>query len=224
VSVRLLWRRYRDALVGDDSPQRVPRSWNGYTLWQRYWTGLLGFRLAPRNPSEPVHARAELRLGMPALGGPRLPRFDRAALSTAGTGPARGLRLETVIGGVLYVQRDAGRDRLELLVESANEEASSALLPVTVVTPQWATDYLLIFRHESGRWVAAVHVPGVRDRADVFVHAMRERASLGSDDSVVVARSVRFVPDPWVPEWQAVARGRPSGDPVSEAIEEALRS
>jgi hypothetical protein len=224
VSGQLL-RRYRDALIGDAAPPRGPRSWDGYTLWQRYWTGLLGFRLAPGNPGRPVPVEAKSRLGMPAPGGLRLPRFDRAALRTAGTGAGRGLRLDTVNGGVLYVQRDAGRDRLEILVESASEEASTAVLPVAVVTPEQAADYLLmIFRHESGKWVAAVQVPGVQDWADVFVQAMRERASLGSSDSEVVARSVRFATDPWVEEWRGVARERAVGDPVRDAIEEASGS
>lgn len=166
-------------------------------------------------------------LQMPRLEWPgvRLPRFDRAALREAGTASVRRQLLETVSGGVLYVLRDAGRGRLEILAESVSEEAGSALLPVTVVTPERTADYLLIFRaEESGKWDAAIHVPAVWDRADVFVHPLRKRVSLGSDDSEIVARSVRVVPDPWVPAWQAVARERADGDPVREAIEGALRA
>src|SRR5216684_1045113 len=47
----------------------------------------------------------------------RLPRFDRAALRTAGTVSARRLSRETSAGGVRYILRDAGRDRLEIVAE-----------------------------------------------------------------------------------------------------------
>ena len=155
----------------------------------------------------------------------RLPRFDRAAFRTAGTTSTRRQRQETVSGGVRYVLRDAGRDRLEVLAEAPSDLAGSAVLPVTVATAERTGDYLLLFRaEEPGRWVAVVHVPGFRDWADVSVHGMREIASLGSDDAATVVRSVRAVPDPWVPMWQAVARERADGDAVREAIQEALRS
>lgn len=155
----------------------------------------------------------------------RLPRFDRSAVRTAGTASVRRQRQETVSGGVRYVQRDAGRDRLEIIAQSAHVGAGSAVLPVTVVTPEGAEEYFLIFRAEgAGRWVAAAYVPGIQDWADVFVHAMRNPALLGSGDSDIVARSVRAAPDPWVPEWQEVALERSAEDPVRQAIEGALRA
>jgi hypothetical protein len=197
------WRRLLIAL-SDSTP--------AFTAW-----GSLA-----KSASGPLNSRVPWSPGLehPVV---RLPRFDRAVLRTAGTASVRGHRLEVVSSGVQFIQRDAGRGRLEILAESASDEARSAVLPVTVVTPERTAGYLLIFRAEDpGRWVADIHVPDVWDRADVFVHAMRERASLGSDDSEVVARSVRAVPDSWVPEWQAVARERAEGDPVREAIEGAL--
>jgi hypothetical protein len=155
----------------------------------------------------------------------RLPRFDRTAVRTARTESARRQRQETVISATRYVQRDAGRDRLEIMVESARVESGSEVLPVTVASPERTADYFLVFRpEESGSWVAAVYVPGIRDWADVFVHPVRDRASLGTDDSDVVERSVRAAPDPWIPQWQKVAVEREAEDPVRQAIERALRA
>jgi hypothetical protein len=131
-----------------------------------------------------------------------------------------------VSGDVRYVLRDGGRDRLEILAESSRDPLGFAVLPVTVATPDRTTDYFLVFiaEKQSGMWVAAINAPEFRDWADVSVHEMRELASLGADDAKVVARSVRAAPDLWVPVWQAEARGRGDGDPVREAIQDALRS
>jgi hypothetical protein len=155
----------------------------------------------------------------------RLPRFDRTAVRTAGTASVRRQRQETVSGDVRYVLRDAGRDRLEVIAESADVVADSAVLPVTVVTPEGAEGYLLVFRPEGASlWAAAAYVPGIRDWADVFIHAMRDRASLGDSDSDTVERSIRAARDPAVPEWQEIAQEREAEDPVRQAIERALRA
>jgi hypothetical protein len=155
----------------------------------------------------------------------RLPRFDRSAARTAGTAQVRRQRQETVIGNVRYVQRDAGRDRLEIIVEAPGIGDLPLVLPVTVISPGRAEDYLLMFRaEEPGRLVAVAYVPGIRNWAEVLVHAARDPALLGSADSDVAARSVRAAPDLWIPEWQRVAISRPAGDPVRQAIEGALRA
>jgi hypothetical protein len=158
-------------------------------------------------------------------GAVRLPRFDLTALRTAASSLTSGQRQESKIGNLRFVLRDAGQDHLGILADYASDAAGSTVLPITVVTAEHKADYLLIFRAESpGRWVAAVEVPGFRDWADVFIRDARERTSLTADDAQTVARSVRAAPDPWVPAWQAVEQERPEGDPVREAIGQALRS
>lgn len=226
MSRQSLWQRYQDALATDSAPLGVARSWEGYPLWRRYWTGLLGFRLAPKNRSAAMPATAGRPLPVPEmLGVLRLPRFDRAALRTAGTESLRRQARETAVGDIRYVLRDAGRDRLEIVAESASGSVSSLVLPVTVTTPEGSADYLLLFAaDESGTWVGAAHVPGFREWADVSVHELRALSSLDQADAPAVARSVTAAPDPWVPAWQAVARARDAGDLVRDAIEKSLGS
>jgi hypothetical protein len=214
------WRRLLIAL-GDASPAftrgRMPAAGAQVLLGKR--------RMARDEPDAQGASSAARRSSLGQPGVLRLPRFDRSAVRTAGTASVRRQRLETVSGDVRYVQRDAGRNRLEIIAESVGAGAGPAVLPVTVVTPERTEDYFLIFRaEEPGRWAAAAYVPGIRDWADVFVRAARDPASLGSGDLDVVARSVRAAPDPWVPEWQEVALDRPAGDPVRRAIEGALRA
>jgi hypothetical protein len=200
-----------DSMDGDTSPLRIARR----GVPERTAPGPLGAA-----PPQGSWLGADPRLS----GALRLPRFDRAALRTAGTASAQRLSREMSAAGVRYVLSDAGRDRLEILAETASP-ASSVMLPVTVVTPDRRTDYLLLFQaQESGTWAAALHVPGFWYWADVLIHEAREVESLDSHDAEVVRRSVRAVPDPWVPGWQSVALGRAAGDPVRDAIEEALRS
>ena len=224
MSLRSLWKRYQDALATGSAPSGIARSWDGYPLWQRYWTGLLGFRLAPKNPGEAMPGKAVPLVPVPAAPGVlRLPRFDRAALRTAGTASLRRQSWATDAGGMRYVLRDAGRERLEVVAESGSDLVKPLVLPVTVTTPERSVDYLLLFAaDESGSWVGAVHVPGFRDWADVSVHGLRELSSLDRADAPAVTRSVTATPDLWVPAWQAVARVREPGDPVREAIEKTL--
>jgi hypothetical protein len=149
----------------------------------------------------------------------RLPRFDKTVMRAASS-PSRQ-RPQRVIadGGLRYVLIDSGDDRLEILVESADDSTNAALLPVTVITPDGATSYLLLFRQDpSGAWVADLEVPGFRTWADVTIHEMREVASLSGADAEVVARSVQATSDSSVPAWQEVARSRTDGDPVRAAI------
>ena len=158
-------------------------------------------------------------------GAVRLPRFDLTAIRTASSSQASRLRQETKISDLKFELSDAGQDRLDILVEYSSAAAGSQVLPITVVTSDRRTDYLLIFwADSSGRSVAAARVPGFRNWADVFVRDLRERASLTADDATAVSRSVRAVPDAGVPAWQAVERDLPEGDPVREAIRRALRS
>jgi len=155
----------------------------------------------------------------------RLPRFDKTAIRMAASPLAPTQRQETKIGGLTFVLRNAEGDGLDILVEYSSEAARSKVLPVTVVTAQRISDYLLIFRaEESGKWVADIEAPGIEDWADVFIRDVREQASLTADDAEAVARSVRAAPDPWVPAWQAVAQARVQGDPVRNAIDRALES
>jgi hypothetical protein len=155
----------------------------------------------------------------------RLPRLDRTALKTAGTTSLYRQSLETRHGTMRYVQRDAGRSRLEITADSASDSVSNAVLAVTVTTPQRSTDYFLLFMaEESGRWAADVQVPAFHDWPEITVRGLRTVSSLDRADAEVVARSVRAAPDPWVPAWQAVAQAREAGDPVREAIENSLRS
>jgi hypothetical protein len=222
-----MWRRYQDALTAGPGPQGVARNWDGYALWQRYWTSLLGFRLAPKYPDEEMPATAGYRQQMPALEDAllRLPRFDRAALKTAGTASLQRQSRETRAGGMRYLLRDAGRDRLEIVAESASDSAGSAVLPVTVTTREQSADYFLVFiAKEPGVWVAAVQVRGFRYWADVSVHGLRASSSLDLADANVVARSVRAAPDLWIAAWQTIAQARETRDPVREAIEKSLGS
>jgi hypothetical protein len=184
---------------------------------------------ADMNDNLAIPVKRAARLPLPYLADspdvPRLQRFDRTVLRTASTSLTSRQRQTEQIGAVTYVLRDSGRDRLEILAVYSSEAAGSEVLPITVTTPERRDDYLLIFRAEdSGKWVAVVEVPGIHHWADVFVHDTRERASLTADDAETVARSVRAVPDLWVPAWQGVARARSEGDPVRKAIGEALRA
>jgi hypothetical protein len=233
VSRQSLWRRYRDALVDTRPPQDMAAvGRDGYTLWQSYWTNLVGIRLPARDPGGPGDARLApagdpARHRMPGQSAQpeaiRLPRFDRAALRTAGTPSLRRQSQEMVAAGLRCILRDAGGDRLEIIVESGSETVGAAALVVTVTTPDRSLDYLLLFTPEAPRtWVAALQAPGIRGWADVSIRGGRELSSLGPGDADAVRRSVRAVPDPWVSAWLAVAQTRAAGDPVREAIERSL--
>lgn len=149
----------------------------------------------------------------------RLPRFDKTVRQVASS--PFGQRPQRVIadGGSRYTLIDSRHDRLEILVESASDSVSGTLLPVTVVTPEGATSYLLPFRRgPSDIWTADIEVPGFRTWVDVVVHETREVASLDADDVMVVARSVQAASDSSVPVWQEIAKSRTEGDPVRAAI------
>lgn len=149
----------------------------------------------------------------------RLPRFDKTVQQVAAS--PSGQRPQRVIadGGFRYVLTDTRHDRLEILVESASDSVSGALLPVTVVTPDGAASYLLLFRQEpAGDWAADIEVPGFRTWANIVVHETREVASLDANDAKIVARSVRAASDSSVPAWQEVASSRVEGNPVRAAI------
>ena len=149
----------------------------------------------------------------------RLPRFDKTVQQVASSPSGQRPRRVIADGGFRYVLIDSRHDRLEILVESASDSVSGALLPVTVVTPDGATSYLLLFRREpSGIWAADIEVPGFRTWANVVVHETREVASLDADDVMVVARSVQAASDSSVPVWQEIAKSRTEGDPVRAAI------
>jgi hypothetical protein len=153
----------------------------------------------------------------------RLPTFDKSVLRLAATGPRASQ--ETLDGDTRYVLRDAGQDRLEILMEATGEVAGASVLPVTVDTGERVVDYVLLFMTEqSGLSVASVRVPGFRNVADVTVHERHDVAWLGGIDVEIVARSVRATPGAWAPAWHAVAGELAEGDPVRAAIEDALRS
>jgi hypothetical protein len=169
--------------------------------------------------------RVRFTLSAEVPGSLRLPRFDLTAVRTASSSQASRLRQETKFADLKFVLSDSARDHLDILAEYSGDGAGSKVLPVTVITAERRTDYLLIFWPEtSGHWIARIEAPGVRDWADVFIRDLRERASLTVDDAVTVVRSVRAVPDAGVPAWQAVEHARPEGDAVREAIGRALRS
>jgi hypothetical protein len=156
-------------------------------------------------------------------GAVRLQRFDLTTARMAGDSESSRLRQETKISDLRFVLSDSAQNHLDIMVEYSGS-AATKLLPVTVVTPERRTDYLLAFWAErSGRWVASINTPGVRDWADVFIRDLRELSSLTADDAVTVARSVRAVPDEGIAAWQAVELAHPEGDPVREAIRQALR-
>jgi hypothetical protein len=156
-------------------------------------------------------------------GAVRLQRFDLTRIRTAGDSEGSWLRQETKISDLRFVLSGPFQDHLEIMVEYSGF-AATKILPVTVVTPEHRTDYLLAFWAErSGRWVARINTPGVRDWADVFIRDLRELSSLTADDAASVARSVRAVPDEGIAAWRAVQLARPEGDSVREAIREALR-
>jgi hypothetical protein len=223
---KTLPRRYWESLTDGPLSLKV-RGRDGYSLWQRYWASLLGFRL----PVIGIEGQ-QSTFGKPAVhrnskllsaGAIRLPRFDRAALRLASTSSAGRRSEETVLADWRYVQRDAGGDRLEIIVESSDPAASDSALSLTVVTPDRSRDYLAIFKADAaGVRVAGLMVPSVRRWAEVSIWGTQPTASIGENDFDVVVRSVRAAPDPWVPVWLGVARVREAGDPVRDAIEGSL--
>ncbi|MGB6163276.1 MAG: hypothetical protein WBF75_12040 [Pseudonocardiaceae bacterium] len=150
-----------------------------------------------------------------------LPRLDRIRERAAATTPADPIATEwfSEQRDMRCVLREAGPDEVELLIETLHPLTANHIFHVRVATAERNLDYFLLPTVDtSGLHVADLLIPGVGRSLKVAVLATRPTSSLGLDDVVAVRRSVRGTGRAGRNAWRAVARQRPAGDPVQEAI------
>jgi hypothetical protein len=224
-----LAQRYWRALTGAgtaDLALPAERGHEGYGLWQRYWTSLLGIRLPATGTARQQPAQGN-PLTEPDVAGTRirLPRFDRAAVRLAATEEAERAAVRWTAADRRFTIRESGPGEIELLVEVDQEIRATQVLPVGITTPDEHRQYLMVFLPDTaGRSAGALRLAGTSDWIDVTVDAELPAATLEADDPAVrarIARSVAATPDPGMAAWAQIATSRPAGDPLRQVIEDA---
>jgi hypothetical protein len=208
------------------------RGWQGYGLWRRYWSALLGVRLPPLRDAPPPGARADPPANpvtAPSVLGPRirLPRFDRAAARFAATGEREPLVAGWTAAGWQFTVRESGPGEVELLARRDGRALPGRLLPVDVDTETGSRRYFMVFMPEPGGGSTGVlRFTPTSAWIDVTIEAEMPAGALNGADPTTraeVARSVAATPDPAMPAWAAIVAARPDDDPVSQVIRDAAR-
>ncbi|MEV6303236.1 hypothetical protein AB0M02_27755 [Actinoplanes sp. NPDC051861] len=205
--------RYLTLLIGS-GPSR-PRGIQGYGLWRRYWSALLGIHLPPLDAPDPARAPAPpTRAGFV-----RLPRFDRAALRLAASGDPERLTTGWTSGDRAYTVRESGPGEIELLVH-VDHDATAELLPADVTTDRGTHPYLLVFVPDDPHGsVAALRLSA--SFLDVATGPVQPSAALDTADPATITRSVAATPDPGMSGWARLVAGRPADDPIARVIRDA---
>ena len=227
-----LSRRYWRALTGaspvdEQSPPERGRA--GYSLWQRYWSALLGIRL-------PVQQRAVPDSGPGPAAGPspsvsvsdhltRLPRFDLVLTWQASTRSPEPHAAHWTVGGRRFTIRDSGPGEIEVVVREDRAAPVDEVVPVIAATENESRLYFMVrVADETGGSVGVLRLPVTFPWVDVTVGPEVAVGSLdGTSRSVQtqIAASVAATPDPAMPAWAAIAASRPAGDPLSQVIRDA---
>lgn len=223
-----LAQRYWRTLTGtprDDEQPRAERGRDGYGLWRRYWSSLLGFRLPVRHtaaPDVPANPLTE-----PSVRGSRirLPRFSRVAVRLAATEEAESQVARWAAAGWQFTVRESGPGEIELLVRQDRQALADRVLPVDITTESDDHRYFMVFvPDQAGGSVGVLRLAETSGWMDVTVDEELPVSALNGTDQAVlagVARSVAATPDPAMPAWAAIVASRPDGDPVSQVIRDA---
>jgi hypothetical protein len=226
--VSTLSQRYWRALTGtppDGERPPAERGREGYGLWRRYWTALLGVRLPPRI-ALPPEARTN-PLTEPSVRGSRirLPRFDRAAALLAATEDPERLVARWTAAGRRFTVRESGPGEIELLVRQDREVPAGRVLPVGVATEGGDRRYFMVFvRQPAGGSVGVLRLAETSEWIDVTVDEELPVGDLAGAEPATradIERSVAATPDPAMPAWAAIVASRPGGDPLSQVIRDA---
>jgi hypothetical protein len=160
-----------------------------------------------------------------------LPNFDRAG-SWAAEGdeprssPSPGLDWTSDDSSIRVVVTSTGSDEVQILVETSRPVHEGDLLQIHVVTNGSGRDYFFLLAEDpSGLRVSALTIQGAGPsvRLELRGDDLRSAASLTAGEIEVVERSV---PDKFTAgrnAWRAVARARPTEDPIRQSILAALR-
>jgi hypothetical protein len=205
-------QRYWESLTTGGGETPGPRAWEGYGLWRRYWSALLGFPLPPQPTTIPETIGG---LTEPTVEGgwTLLPRFDRLTARMAATEETARPEARWTVGEREFVIRESGPGEVELLVRAADE-----VLPVDVTTPHGTDRYYLLPGSDE---MGVIHFAAVTDWLDIRVGEGFPATEWHIVDGAAVARSVAATPDSAMPAWAAIVAARPADDPLSRAIRDA---
>ena len=223
-----LSRRYWRALTGgspadDESPPERGRE--GYGLWQRYWSALLGIRLPPKHDTVP-ESRPAPQVRPSVRGRPiRLPRFDLVTTWQASTAVIEPEAVQWTVDGRQFTIRDAGPGEIELLIRQDGPASPDHVVPVLVTTRSSSHLYFMVLiPEESGGSVGVLRLAVNEHWVDVSIEQELPVSTLDGTRRAIrdqIADSVAASPDPAMPAWAAIAASRPEGDPLSQVIRDA---
>jgi hypothetical protein len=223
-----LSQRYWRALTGtplDGERPPAERGREGYGLWRRYWSALLGIRLPPRH-TVPVRPRAN-SLTEPSVQGTRirLPRFDRAAVRLAATEEQERMVTRWTAAGRRFTVRESGPGEIEVLVRQDREMPAGRVLPVDVASDGGDRRYFMVFVPDGAAGsLGVLRLAETSAWIDVTIDEEQPISALdGADPSTLaeLARSVAATPDPAMPVWAAIVESRPDDDPLRQVIRDA---
>jgi hypothetical protein len=148
-----------------------------------------------------------------------LPRLDLIRERAAATERAAPIELQGVSEQLSgrYLLRAAAPGEVELLIETS-QAAGDLAFQVRAGAAGRKLDYLVLPTADpSGVQVADLLIPTAGASVEIRI-ARRRVSSLGAGDVTIIQRSVRRTGRAGRNAWRAIARARPAGDSVREAI------
>jgi|GEM_PF-4719815 len=154
-----------------------------------------------------------------------LPVFDRTRIAFAETEGEREQLTDAVeLAGMRVTRHAGGRDSVHLLVSPGETGTVGDVVEVSVDSaPRGQRLFLPLWHDLNGHAVASIEIFSRAPRLELSIVPPFSAAALDEGDAPAVRGSVSLTTRSGRNAWRAIARARPDGDPIREAVIDALR-